>query len=317
MVSCFFPETESEIEEEREAQAQVEAEAASAIRELQHAFTSLLFVRNATFAFFSLPRELRDTIYYHYIYRPRGVVYKCQHARASPSNPPEDIISLFLVSRQVYDEALQVFCRYNTIKIWIQSDYRKSVHGKLRLFPDRPGQMLQLVCMEYFEFTSRIARTSRMAREYGFYSGESPAKVFIQMIQDAHTFKSFFPKLRGFTAEWFVSSQFFEKHGLYLENEHEEENVQIWLEWMRKHVNEENVVPPRWLKIKSGNKRRNKPIIAHEESMNAAYKILIRETAALRDTEKELEESGRRWLEESWGEGRKKRRKRRQLQGCV
>ncbi|KAF1850709.1 uncharacterized protein K460DRAFT_361472 [Cucurbitaria berberidis CBS 394.84] len=249
--------------------------------------------RPGVFNFFALPRELRDVIYYLYLYRPRSVVYNPRSPPAFPFAHPEDITNLFLVSRQAYEEGLQVFCRYNTVKIGDPDHIVKNLEGKLRMFPDKPGRMLQCVSREYFESTSGY-----VVRDTSF-SAQTPAKVFILMLQDMYTFKSYFPKLRQFTAEWYAWNPFFKKNGMNFRGQNEEEKIQTWLVWMRRHVQEEHMVPPRGLRFELCI---HNSMQAHENAMNEAYEILLRETPTPRDESMELEESGKRWLEVAWGE---------------
>ena len=159
------------------------------------------------FELFSFPRELRDRIYYHYLYRPEGIGWLRNSTRTWPFEHSEDITSLFLVSRQVYVEAYQVFCRYNRISIGGLSSWSSASDGILRLFPDRPAGMLQRVSKNYFQAHMRYASQSV------YRSARAPGDAWVQMMRDAYTFKSFFPRLREFTARWEVYAHFLRTTG--------------------------------------------------------------------------------------------------------
>jgi hypothetical protein len=100
--------------------------------------------RTGTFPFFSFPRELRDRIYFHYLYRPEGVVYRRQTANSFLYDKPSELItSLFLTCHQVYEEALPVFCRHNEVEVVNRYQWQhRDRHGKARsaFFPtSTPG----------------------------------------------------------------------------------------------------------------------------------------------------------------------------------
>ncbi len=328
------------------AESEVKPSPETAISELQEAFGSLLTARKekidiidrpsiieiyrrsqpdyvppeppviykwtGTFELFSFPRELRDRIYFHYLHRPKGVRYIRNPGSRWPFNDdPEPITDLFLTSKQVYDEAYQVFCRYNQV-VFGSLNCAKSVQGTLRLFPDRPASMIQRICTEY----------SRPSRYYGWSQHNVPpltlAEKWVTMLRDAHTFKAFFPRLREYTASWHATAlDFEEKQGMKFEKKTEEEKVALWLSFMRRALERENVVPPMWLKFKLQNTYPyNWSMDVHEDAMNEAYMILWREAAPLRKAEKELDDSGKKWIEEqSVVKGRKKRRQNRHLNG--
>lgn len=282
-----------------EFEPEVQSETTSAMHELQGALGSLLIVPQhkssiTTLAIFTLPRELRDTIYYHYLYRPQGIVCGSHRAPIFPLDQSESDTNLFLASRQVYDEGLQVFYRCNTIHF---GSRKHEYDWKLRLFPDRPKQLLRQAKINYFESKA-------------MYRRRSPARSFIHMIRDAYTFKFLFPKLLTFTVEWYAWRQYFSDQGLIFKDKGKEENVQIWLEWVREAIKMGgSVVPPRWLSFQFGSELNRTEMTPFEEDLNEAYRAHVKQTTTFIDEEKELEESGRKWLEETWRKGGKNKRR--------
>ncbi|KAH7071876.1 hypothetical protein BKA63DRAFT_417717 [Paraphoma chrysanthemicola] len=308
--------------------------APSPITELQSVFGSILLARknveptfrrtlavpapapeelpkwNGAFDLFSFPRELRDRIYYHYLYRPKGVHYHRKTTRSFPfMEHPEDITSLFLTSKQVYDEALQVFCRYNQIEIkssgyWAyRSNDSRALNGMLRLFPDKPGRLVQRVRKRYREYI----------HVYGSYSsdhfGQRAGDALLQMFRDAYTFKNAFAKLREFTVVWEANPHFFAtQDNLHFDDRSEDEKVQIWLTWMRKWLRQSNIVPPRWIAFEFDSNWRKNEMQVNQSALNEAYARLLRESGTYDEQQTMLEESGRKWLEEISGLEKKKRK---------
>ncbi|KAF2821080.1 hypothetical protein CC86DRAFT_251967, partial [Ophiobolus disseminans] len=302
----------------------------SAISELQAAFGSILLSRKdrkdstttttptplvykwtGAFELFSFPRELRDNIYYHYLYRPNGVKYRRATSRAFPFDDSDSCTSLFVTCKQVYYEALQVFLRHNQIELigrnhWRGRDhYDRALGGTLRLFPDKPADLLQRIRVKYQE-------SSFMYMTYNWAQGvPTPGDVLIKILRDAYVFKDAFPKLREFTAIWLALPVYFaEKEGLHFENISEEEKTQVWLCWMKKWVAEKNVAPPKWVKFGFFDYWGDGEMQKHADAMNRAYARLAKDMAPSSDKNVELEESGRRWLEEMEGEARRKNGKR-------
>ncbi|KAH7371347.1 hypothetical protein BKA66DRAFT_370228, partial [Pyrenochaeta sp. MPI-SDFR-AT-0127] len=308
----------------------------SAISELQDAFGSILLARkDATgvnpktvyepflrapepivykwtgcFDILSFPRELRDRIYYYCLYRPDGIVYNRNTVRTFPFDHPENMTALFQTSRQVYKEAFQVFCRYNTITFttrnhWSRRTMRGGLAGTLRLFPSKHADMLQCVRKEYSEYFTSFASWEDS------YPEDNPGRVFLQMLRDAWTFKSFFPRLRKFTVRWNVWSHYFENNRLVFDKKTEDEKTKIWLNWMRHSIKQGNVVPMRGLRFEFDNSCWDNPMQEHAAALNEAYERLLKETAPFRDEAAELEESGRKWLEATSSETRKQRKAKR------
>jgi hypothetical protein len=307
----------------------IKSDPSSAISELQEAFGHILAARKdrktskhtdasttgssypswtGAFELFSFPRELRDRIYYHFLYRPKGIKYRRKTHQAFPFEQPADIASLFLTSRQVYDEALQVFCRYNQINMprrsgWRKYDhYAKEVNGMLRLFPDKPARLLQRLRMEYL-----VSSTMYVTHDHMQVSNEHGAE-FTQMLRDAYTCKATFPKLREFTLVWQIRPMYRDTHSqVEFPDKSEEEKKVIWLRWMRDWVREGNVVPPKWVRFEFVNYWDSPRRVVHERAITGAYAMLVAEMRGVRDEDAELEESRRRWLEELESEGRSRK----------
>jgi hypothetical protein len=263
------------------------------------------------FELFSFPRELRDRIYYHYLYRPKGVLYNRKTTRSFPfTDHPEDITSLFLTNRQVYNEALEVFCRYNQIEIktsgyWAyRSNDSRALTGTLRLFPDKPGRLVQRVRKRYREYI----------HVYGSYShdhlGQKPGAIFLQMLRDAYTFKNAFAKLREFTVVWEANAHFFAtQENLAFDAKTEADKVHIWLQWMKTWLQGSNLVPPSWVQFEFDSNWRRNEMQAHAAALNEAYARLLRDSATWDDQQAQLEDSGKKWLEEMSGLERRRKTK--------
>jgi hypothetical protein len=303
--------------------------ASSAISELQTAFNSLLQPPKdkklsntlsastypkwtGSFELLCFPRELRDKIYFHYLYRPAGIEFDRHSKRVFPFDQLDNLASLFLTCRQVYEEALPIFYRYNAVLINVNEQWRprkcvsRALEGTLRLFPEKPARMMQRARMQYYENTYISPRLRYNDAEQ--VAGEG----FAQMLRDAYTVKSTFTKMRDFTVAWQASPQYFrEQVNLYFEDKTEEEKVAIWLNRMRRWVGGHNVVPPRWVRFEftgpvmrqrfefTGPGLRQTDMAKHESAMNEAYVRLVKEIAPFSDEQAELEESERRRKEQS------------------
>jgi hypothetical protein len=246
-----------------------------------------------SFALLSFPREIRDTIYFHYVFRYRGIMYRSNNATTEYSAPTENqMLSLFLTCRQVYEEALQVSCRYNQIEVPRKEDrkhrdYGKAPSGLLRLFPEKPRNLIQ-----------RVRYTCGWSEEH---------ETFLQLLEDAHTFKAEFPLMREFTASWATYGDKILSSLNIQENRHEE-NVQAWLRWMRFWIGKSKVMPAPWIKFQFAYESQFSPEQRHAGSLNEAYGILVRQrTAAVQDMA-DVEESGRKWIEEMGKERKRKKR---------
>ncbi|KAF2801002.1 hypothetical protein K505DRAFT_369892 [Melanomma pulvis-pyrius CBS 109.77] len=275
------------------------------IAELQQVFGTLLLVTRdkpkhptpktiprwtGSFRLFDFPREMRDRIYHYALHSPSGVVYRRSRAHTR-TWPFEDTprTQLFLSSRQVYSESLQVFCRETVVRI----TFRSQLSGTLRLFPDQPARLLQRIKLEY--------RSHWQLRGVGNSWGD--------MITQARLAKEFFPLLRECTAVWHVDEYVLEKTGLDFKDKTVEEQTEVWAEALRSWYEGNKLVPPRWLRVE---------LVAMwgylhaslQASFHAALDGFRREVEAMdrHGTENDLESSGRKWLE-TWGggKGRKKR----------
>lgn len=295
------------------------------ITELQSAFGSLLLARGThrtfqttvspppeptywtmPFNLFALPRELRDTIYFHVLHRPAGIKYRRKTTKAYPWETPPHTPSLFLVNRQTHDESLRVFCRYNQISIerrsgWHRTGYHeRAIQGTLRLFPDQPARFLQKVRMQYYQQQSIY-----VSHDHASVSVEL-GTTFAQILRDAHSCKSIFPRLREFSVDWQVSLYYGDESytRVAYEGMSEEEKVVIWLRWMRGWVGRGSVKPPSYVVFGMEDAWG----VEHVGAVNGAYGRLVGEWRG----DGGLEESGRVWLEGMGSErrGRKRGRKR-------
>jgi hypothetical protein len=304
----------------------------SEIKELQSAFPAILALEkektrphgeqvsdkqeymyptwNGFFALLSFPREIRDLTYFHYLYRPQGIIWHRRPNRGFVARNDwwhgyitvyrgdiaKDVLPLFLVSRQVYEEALYVFCSSNIILI--QKRQRHGVlEGALRLFPAKAASILKKVEVPYNDYNT------------------NPSCTWEKIVKDALVAKEHLPRLTEYTALWNCDwRRMYDEEGMAsLQNESEDVKVEMWLGWLEKQSETRGVVPPRWLKVGFGPKRMAYhywySTTEHQEAYNRA---LVRfEEARAREERKsdELEESGKKWLEEEWGDGKRLRKK--------
>jgi hypothetical protein len=135
-----------------------------------------------------------------------------------------------------------------------------------------------------------------------------------QILTDSRLAKEFFPMLREFTAIWHVSPYNMESAGLYFEDKTFEERVKIWETWMNTSFEENRLVPPRWLKMQFVYDYENR----HKDwqiDFDKACGIFRKEVEGW---EEDLEASGRKWLEEAYGDDKqKKKKKQRRLVGIA
>ncbi|OAL47444.1 hypothetical protein IQ07DRAFT_589650 [Pyrenochaeta sp. DS3sAY3a] len=252
---------------------------------------------NNTISLFSLPYDIRELIFRFYLedYTPWGVHYmRVQSAHYHYYHQrikfERRLSSLYLVSKQVYDEAHAAFCRYTRVTFGPYGR-EKYLQGTLRLFPYQTAQMLQRVYMSYSWRTPDF-------RKRAHFRDPSMPKVWRQMLEDAYTLERFLPQLREFTAHWRESLHWFRAHGLELQDSGmcyllmtEEETIQVWLKWMREMLGTVCFAPPRWL-VLEGDKS------AAKMAMGKAYQRLVEGHTTVQCSEVELEDSGRKWLEE-------------------
>lgn len=295
----------------------------SAISELQTAFSSLLHAQKdkeplrlpsasfyprwtGSFELLCFPREMRDRIYFHYLYRPAGIMFDRRFTPTFPFDQGGELACLFRTCRQVHDEALAIFWRYNAI-VFSGSPWRKrtfidhAFESSLRLFPEENACLLQRARKQYHENTHIYPRLKYKDAEQ--VAGEG----FVQMLRDAYTFKSVFAKLRDFTVAWQASPAYFEEQvNLRFEGKTEEEKVAVWLEWMQRWVADGNVVPPRWVRFEfTGLGQPQTDMLRHESAINEAYVRLVKELPLSSDETGELEEVERRRLQRLSNKGKK------------
>ncbi|KAB2104888.1 hypothetical protein AG0111_0g6501 [Alternaria gaisen] len=271
------------------------------------------------FKLFDFPRELRDRIYHYVVHIPGGVHYTTQTKRDLQDRPSSDIVNLFLVSKQVYYEASQMFGRSNTV--WLSSSYspregyRKPLTGLLRLFPDPAADALTSVSHVYHDTIARPLGMWGMAPSHDsiasggdgtghFHKRQKPGETFCEILRDAHVISQRFPKLKVFDAVWYVGLRFHEYpipecvvHNIatFLRNYgSREEAVKMWLDLMRQWLQKGNVVPLGcvWFSVQGystdgfGSEM--------DEAANEAYQILVKESKDRED----IEASGKMWLED-------------------
>ncbi|KAF2684046.1 hypothetical protein K458DRAFT_389264 [Lentithecium fluviatile CBS 122367] len=272
---------------------------------------------NGSFALLSFPRELRDNIYFQYLYRPKSLIWRrrpnhghefrawCGYIAVYSANMHHDALNMFLVSRQVYREALYIFCSANTI--FIERRRHRHVEGALRLFPEPAASMLQHVELRYIDYHPNWHET---------WNGPSAGRTWEKMVKDALLAKEHFPRLTTYTALWDVDWRtLYENDGVVsLQTQSEDEKTRIWLWWLRRQGEARGVVPPRWLKVRFEPEPRYynewQAKNGHQASWDKAL-LIFKEEERLKEKEKaeELEESGKKWLEEEWGDGKRARRK--------
>ncbi|KAF2122355.1 hypothetical protein BDV96DRAFT_640400 [Lophiotrema nucula] len=285
---------------------------ASAIPELQAAFGTILQLEKSkpkalaptetypkwmgSFRLFDFPRELRDRIYQYALYRPKGYVYS--RSRSYPwKERDETHINLYLTSRHVYAEALEVFCRHNALEI----AYKTRLAGTLRLFPERPARLLQRVRLHYQQGSWRNE-----------WPRTSPSGCFAQMMIESRVAKSFFPLLRECTAVWTVSTWAFEREEhLNFSNITHNDSVSLLLDWMQRYYYVDRLVPPSYLKVEMTQYYHVPPEIEALERTFAealeAFKVWGREVE--REIVVDPEAEGRKWIEEAFAATPSKRGK--------
>jgi hypothetical protein len=263
-----------------------------------------------SFALFSFPRELRDKIYYHYLYHPHSILYRRNATRAYLfDDNPEEITSLFLTSRQVYAEAWHVFCRYNRIEIPARQDWYhqrrnfKTLDGTLRLFPDKPARTLQRISISFQQYMYMYQRRSRD-------DVLTPSAAFVQMLRDAYTIKSTFPRLREFAVHFHHYHDFFgtESTMFEIQGADDEEKVERSKRIMENWMQGSNVVPPSWLYFDFDQNWWYEGLKKQRGVWNEGYQRLVRE---MKGKGEGLEESGRKWIEGWAREERRGKRKKR------
>jgi SAM-dependent methyltransferase len=282
------------------------------------------------FKLFDFPRELRDRIYYYVVYVPGGIHYTT-HTNADLQNrPSSDIVNMLLVSKQVYQEALQMFGRSNTVALSTRysprEGYRKPLTGLLRLFPDPAADALTKVSHVYHDTIARPSGIWGYAPSHGsiadggdgtghFHKRQQPGETFLEILRDAHAVAQRFPKLRVFDVVWYVGSGFHEypipecvvrNIAKFLKNSgSQEEAVKMWLDLMRGWLQKGNVVPLQCVWFIPQGFRADGFGWDLEQAANEAYQMVVRE---MKDRE-DIEASGKVWLEEMEAANRTKKKR--------
>ncbi|KAK1589893.1 uncharacterized protein LY79DRAFT_516813 [Colletotrichum navitas] len=254
-------------------------------------------------AIFSCPREVRDRIYYYYLYRENQAYYSRGASARWPFLASEDVVSLFQTCRQVYQEALEVFHRYNQVEIGSEPRLEGGPLKVLDKFPAAHAQALQMCCRQYGEYNAWYERYDPLKH----YAGE----LWHIVIRDAYLFKSYFPKLRRFTAILNVDPSYFEEQeGMVLDGKTEEQKIKMWMKWMRFSTSKMRALPPLWMKIRFTCGPFQGDMQLHQDSLNEAQVRFAEELAAKEGVD-DLDALGSKWAEETSGEMTKLARKRR------
>lgn len=321
----------------------------SPISELQSVFGTLLLARKTqdepyvpslyrreyikpqwteAFGLFSLPRELRDRIYYHYLVRHKPAVFSLRwinghdiNRRSMYSNcfsragamyfdKSDQVVSLYCTNKQVFQEAIQVFFRYNVIEV-----QARTLQGTFPHFPDHSARLVQRMIKSYDDGRYGFVHSG------GYHGQLQPDEMWSQMIRDAHFTKSCFPRLREYIIEWYAWPPYFAEHGLRFAGATEEEKIEVWYEWMMGVVEKKKVVPAPWIKIKMASYEYSENgMQKHESALQEAYRRVVKKTAGAGDEGLMLEESKKLWLEEleleeQQKKGRKRKRRERWRSG--
>jgi hypothetical protein len=275
-----------------------------------------------SFDILSFPRELRDNIYFHYLYRNKALIWRRRpnngheyrdrlgHIAVYSPNTDQHTLNLFLVSRQVYEEALYVFCSSTAILVERRKDSlvkRRTLAGSLRLFPETPANMLQHLELRYIDYWPM--------RDVGGWSGSGSSNTWAQIVRDALVAKERFPRLTTYTALWEIEwYSFNDNEGMEeLQSESTELKTASWLWWFRKQNETRAIVPPRWVRVRLEPAPTSYYRWSESEADQGALKRaleLFQEELSAKKAEKrdELEDSGKKWIEEEWGDGRRTRK---------
>ncbi|KAK1967569.1 hypothetical protein LY78DRAFT_680027 [Colletotrichum sublineola] len=230
---------------------------------------------NGSPAIFACPREVRDRIYYYYLYREKQAYYSRATSARWLFLANEDVVSLFQTCKQIYQVALEVFHRFNQVEIGSDPRLEAGPVKVLNKFPASHAQALQKCCRQYGEYDAPYALSGPMKH----YAGE----LWHIVIRDTYLFKSYFPKLRRFTAILNTRPPYFEEQeGIVLEGKTEEEKIQTWMEWMRSSTSRMRALPP-----------------------------LFAEEIAAKEGVDDLDALGSKWAKETGGEMAKLAKKRR------
>lgn len=165
--------------------------------------------------------------------------------------------------------------------------YRVHLAGTLRLFPDQAARVLQRMNMDYRPDAWRA-------------DGRPPglSGSWEQILTDSRLAREFFPMLREFTAIWHVIPNNLEKAGLHFDGKTREECVEIWKTWMENLFEENRLVPPMWLKMEFVYEYENR----HRDWQRNFDRACGIFRKAVEGYQEDLEASGRKWLEEAYGD---------------
>ncbi|EFQ31465.1 hypothetical protein CGRA01v4_11056 [Colletotrichum graminicola] len=258
-------------------------------------------------AIFACPREVRDRIYYYYLYRENQAYYSRGASARWPFLASEDVVSLFQTCQKVYREAVEVFHRYNQVEIGSEPRLEAGPVKVLDRFPAAHAQALQMCCRQYGEYGALYVRHGPLKHHAG--------ELWHMVIRDAYLFKSRFPKLRRFTAILNVRPRYFEEQeGMVLDGKTEEEKVRIWMEWVRFSTGKMRALPPLWMKIRLALGPLQGDRQPHQDSLNEAQVRFAEELAAEEGVD-DLDALGGTWAEETGSERAKLAEKRRTDKG--
>ncbi|KAK1976935.1 hypothetical protein LZ30DRAFT_763399 [Colletotrichum cereale] len=257
----------------------------------------------------SFPRELRDRIYYHYLYRENQAYYSRGSSPRWPFRANEDVVSLFQTCQQIYQEAIEVFHRYNQVEIGSDPRLKEGPVKVLRNFPAAHAQALQMCSRQYREYNALYVDTGPMKH----YAGE----LWHITIRDAYLLKSYFPKLRLFTAILNVHPSYLKhQEGMVFDDKTEEEKTQMWMEWMRLSTSKMKALPPLWMRIQltAGPFQGGKHLL--QDSLNEAQVRFAKQVAAEEGVD-DLDALGSRWAEETGSAMARLAKKRRTGEGKI
>jgi hypothetical protein len=189
--------------------------------------------------------------------------------------------------------------------------YNKPLTGLLRSFPCTPAKNLTRIRLSYHDEMTRSWGQWGYAPSHGpngdnterFAKRQFRSQTFIDILRDAHILSQFFDKLRVFEVCWGVRSHDHSFPMVLIANNEEVVEAEGIVQWMRECTEKGYVVPWEGVRFKLeamewlGMKRQ-------EGVLNEAYRVLMRESRGKRD----IEDSGRVWLEEMGEEGGKRRR---------
>lgn len=272
------------------------------------------------FKLLDLPRELRDKIYYQYLYCP-GYIYYTAHADKTfweSRTKSDDFPNLFTVSKQVHHEAFKVFCEANTVALAVhynaREGYSKPLTGLLRLFPDRAAASLTRVSNTYRDVVPRplgqwgYAPSHDSIAQGGDGTGRyqkhnSAGETFVEILRDAHILRQFFPKLTVFEADWYPEPPFYEYPEqlgqvrkiarLWKEGAEEGKITEIWFDTMQGWLQGKNVIPLSCVRFSLNGFAADGFEDDLDVLFNEAYVTLVKEQT----TGDDIEDSGRAWLE--------------------